>query len=76
MSLMLLTGVWSIWVIISPPAGYSIPSIVMVCSDAKSLDLNAGPLSITSTIKAPLVVSSKLFALAKLDVREVPLIPR
>ena len=48
----------------------------MVCSDAKSLDLNAGPLSITSTIKAPLVVSSKLFALAKLDVREVPLIPR
>jgi len=48
----------------------------MVCSDPKSLDLNAGPLLITFTIRAPLVVSSKLFALAKLDVREVPLIPR
>ena len=48
----------------------------MVCSDPKSLDLNAGPLSITSTINAPLVVLSKSFALAKLEVREVPLIPR
>ena len=47
MSLMLLTGVWSIWVIISPPAGYSIPSIVMVCSDAKSLDLNDKPVDIS-----------------------------